>query len=320
MVLPPAPAPQLTSVKILYPKSRIVVPKPETAGIHDFLREYLPRLKYYNPAVDINVRNPKDMRIQSMVTLEFESTDPEALKAIAHKSRRLKEKDKNGRRFTIKKSKKTLARRRDAEARKAARASPAEESTEELETTGAARESLAKEASEEPETPKAAQESRAEQASGESDTAGALPTSEDAAVHEPSETKKDFAPKRKTMFPIGKYANDDQVVLKTRPPANPNAPSTVSPPTPVYIRRVKLATNNRPSWEIWKWLQYRIRGGDIPKMTAEEKAWRLEYRRKEKEAEKTREMTKEVTAKIKEEQASLVKAQRAAEAAAAGNI
>ncbi len=49
------------------------------------MRRCLPRLKYYNPAVRIHVDNPTSPKAKSLITLTFEGTDPEALKAIAQK-------------------------------------------------------------------------------------------------------------------------------------------------------------------------------------------------------------------------------------------
>jgi Mitochondrial ribosomal protein L51 / S25 / CI-B8 domain len=63
----------------------------KTSGIHELLKYCLPRLKYYNPTVRIHVDNPTKPSAPCLLTLTFEGTDPEALKAIAHKRTKPKE-------------------------------------------------------------------------------------------------------------------------------------------------------------------------------------------------------------------------------------
>lgn len=237
VILPPSPAPQLTSIFVRYPRTRGHKPGKKTDGINKLLKEYLPRLKYYNPAIRIEVDNPSNIPAACMLRLQFEGTDPDALRGIAHKSSRTKEEIRGPRRLL--------------------------------------------------ENP-------------------------------PEPASADGPNSRYTFTQHRPSADDDEVVVKAQPIANPSSPSTVSPPTPIYTRTVTLATNYRPHWEIWKWMRRRTGGMTVRTTEADQKLSK-EIREHEKASAETREQMKELTAKIKDEQAALAKAKKAAEAVAAGN-
>ena len=90
-VLPPAPAPQLTHVYLRYPRRTNLRPDARTDGAHQFHGRHLPRLKYYNPTLKIDVKNDGNTHAMMKLVLQFESTDPAALRAIAQKSTKPKQ-------------------------------------------------------------------------------------------------------------------------------------------------------------------------------------------------------------------------------------
>ena len=90
-VLPPAPAPQLTQISLRYPRRHGLKPDSRTDGAHQFYDRYLPRLKYYNPTVKIDVKNDGNSNATMKLVLQCEGTDPEGLRAIAKKSTRVKQ-------------------------------------------------------------------------------------------------------------------------------------------------------------------------------------------------------------------------------------
>ena len=242
VILPPSPAPQLTSISVRYPKNRDHKPGRKTDGLHRLLRDYLPRLKYYNPAVRIEVDNPSDMSAASMLRLQFESTEPFPLRATK--------------------------KERSAEERK----------RDELRKRGFIRPS---EISPEPASPE--------------DT-----------------TSNDTITQREPLV------NDDEVVLKSLPAANPSSPSTVSPPNPIYTRTATFASDYRKPHQIRAWMRKKTHGEQVPVTQADQQLSR-DIKKHEEQSAETRERMKEVSAKIKDEQAALAKAQKSAEAAAAGN-
>ena len=89
-VLPPAPAPQLTDVFLRYPRRDGLRPDSRTDGAHQFQERYLPRLKYYNPTLKIDVKTDGNTHSTMKLVLQFEGANPEALRAIARKSTRVK--------------------------------------------------------------------------------------------------------------------------------------------------------------------------------------------------------------------------------------
>ena len=90
-VLPSAPAPQLTHVFLRYPRRRGLKPDSRTDGANQFHDRYLPRLKYYNPTLHVDVKNDGNANATMKLVLQFEGTDPEALKAIAKKSTKVRQ-------------------------------------------------------------------------------------------------------------------------------------------------------------------------------------------------------------------------------------
>ncbi|RMD39771.1 hypothetical protein DV735_g5353, partial [Chaetothyriales sp. CBS 134920] len=55
-VLPSAPAPQLVHVFLRYPRRHGLKPDARTDGAHQFGTRYLPRLKYHNPKLKVDIK------------------------------------------------------------------------------------------------------------------------------------------------------------------------------------------------------------------------------------------------------------------------
>ncbi|RMZ79526.1 hypothetical protein DV737_g3357, partial [Chaetothyriales sp. CBS 132003] len=85
-ILPPAPAPQLVHVFLRYPRRQGLKPDARTDGAHQFGSRYLPRLKYHNPKLKVDIKTDGNTHAPMKLVLQFEGTDPAALKAIAKKS------------------------------------------------------------------------------------------------------------------------------------------------------------------------------------------------------------------------------------------
>ncbi|RMZ86870.1 hypothetical protein DV736_g5908, partial [Chaetothyriales sp. CBS 134916] len=85
-VLPPAPVPQLVHVFLRYPRRQGLKPDARTDGAHQFGSRYLPRLKYHNPKLKVDIKTDGNTHAPMKLVLQFEGTDPAALRAIAKKS------------------------------------------------------------------------------------------------------------------------------------------------------------------------------------------------------------------------------------------
>lgn len=85
MLLPDSPAARLTAIKINHRKvpARTLddTNKKAVGGLYEIVRFYLPRLKYHNPwlKVDVSYNQTNSQKI----TLLFEGTDPAAIKAVS---------------------------------------------------------------------------------------------------------------------------------------------------------------------------------------------------------------------------------------------
>ncbi|RMZ79931.1 hypothetical protein DV738_g3029, partial [Chaetothyriales sp. CBS 135597] len=84
-ILPPAPAPQLVHVFLRYPRRHGLKPDARTDGAHQFGSRYLPRLKYHNPKLKVDIKTDGNTHAPMKLMLQFEGTDPDALRAIAKK-------------------------------------------------------------------------------------------------------------------------------------------------------------------------------------------------------------------------------------------
>ncbi|ETN43781.1 uncharacterized protein HMPREF1541_11105 [Cyphellophora europaea CBS 101466] len=85
--LPNSPHPHLFRLELKYPKSRKIKPSKVTSGAHGFHKSILPGLKYYNPALDVDVQTyPKS---PTLLTLHFQCKHPDKLRELAQPSRKI---------------------------------------------------------------------------------------------------------------------------------------------------------------------------------------------------------------------------------------
>lgn len=251
-MLPPPPAPQLTHLHLRYPKG----PWGRTIqGAKLFRKDILPRLKYHNPALSITIENePGQLRDPMTLTLTFESTDPDALKAIAQKSQRPPR--------------------------------PQSQATESRSEPGS-------------------REEMERQARKQSPNWRTPPSRE-----EPSPQDEEASPEPQNIQRPS--ADDDEVVLKPQPPANPSSPSTTSPPQPVYIRSVTLGLGRRPGWEIWSWFKLRTKCQPV-RTSTEDVQMKQELEQFARRAEHDRRRVKAGMDAMKREKEDLKRAREAAD-------
>ncbi|KIX02080.1 uncharacterized protein Z518_08019 [Rhinocladiella mackenziei CBS 650.93] len=103
-----------------------------------------------------------------------------------------------------------------------------------------------------------------------------------------------------------------KVESKPLPAANAKAPSTPSPPQPIFMRRVTLNLAQQPSQRIWKWFQKTTNCEDFP----EEPEWTALMKRLEefaKQSEIDRQLVKAGRDAVKKQQEELKKARETAE-------
>lgn len=82
LVLPPPPAPQVTSISLIYPSNRTFRWK-QAEGLLRFHKTYLPGLKFYNPGIKINIEHTDKERPESVIAITLEGTDADALRAVS---------------------------------------------------------------------------------------------------------------------------------------------------------------------------------------------------------------------------------------------
>ena len=230
IIVPPAPAPQLVSLSLIYARRDNVKPSRNTYGARHFEQECLPRFKYYNPGVKVDILHTKNMRHEGSLTLEF-AADPNAV------------------------------------------------------------------------TPP---------------SIFRVVTPHEIKIFEGQPSIRPRADPQTATPELP--ASDEEAVLEPQPPTDSAVTQTFTPPSqpPPAPRKVTLRTKHRPPGAIAKWLEMSV-GGTRAKITKADQDFIHNYQRKEQIAANTKEVMKGVTAKLKEEQASLAKAKKAADAFAQGN-
>lgn len=81
----PPPHPQLKRISLAFPRTPDAAVedqlKPVIKGAHIFEKRVLPRFKYHNPEVEVEIKHFPS--VPSLLTLHFEGDDPEALRNLA---------------------------------------------------------------------------------------------------------------------------------------------------------------------------------------------------------------------------------------------
>jgi len=107
-------------------------------------------------------------------------------------------------------------------------------------------------------------------------------------------------------------ANDDEIVLKPQPAADPAAPSTTAPPEPLYMRSVTLGLKGRSAPDIWKWFQYRTKCEELP-TSSEDEATQVNLAEFNVQAEQDRQRVKAGVDAMRREKEDLRRAREAAD-------
>ncbi|KPI34715.1 uncharacterized protein AB675_9439 [Cyphellophora attinorum] len=288
LILPADAKAQLTSVLVRYRKVTSAEFQDEATrrrvqGAYNFAKFYLPRLKYHNPTLKIDVQ--RSARHPNQIELEFESKDPAALLALEFPRKNVGEAAKSSR------SAATAYLDSAAKAEQAALEElEAESSTQEV--TEAAADTAAKTP---PETAPdsiagtaidtaSAIEAAVDPTTGLSTSKDQTKTPQEKPFSSPQEEKAyaDLASKIATAIPTLKIPEGRKPPPTYRVRVKPDDRGRYPTTNPTYTRKIQLPVNDREDVWIFNWFKNRTGAKEVT--NAEDRKMREAFQEKEKRA------------------------------------